>query len=1052
MEELDMSAELAVGTEDAAEERVLPAHRVAGKEQSAAGQEPAGEQAQTPAAEAPQEQALDTSAELAVAAEEVAEQVLPAQGVAGKDQSAAGQEPAGEQAQTPAAEAPQEQAPIQTPKRERGRPRKTEASEWEILEELSVAFAEAGLECPGDLGRDKADGKWHRCRGEGQTGSVSGGCGAYLLEWDERRPRLVAYNFAGDRCSIRLFRHASMTRRESRELERIKKERRKELLRQDKLEADDAAVRAQEEWARLSPLESVCGYLEAKSLQDVYGLRGTADRIAVPLRNADGQLRAIQTITKEDGGFKKLFTKGCRMPGLYFEFPEDPNGTGPIAVGEGLATVGTVVDVMGWHGVVALDCGNLDAVVGAVRELYPKRPVVVLADNDAFWNSDAGGSRPHRKDERRPDEDNVGLVKARAAAQKYGAKLAIPPLAGGKCTDFNDLYVRSGGGEAGARAVKSALEGAHYVPGCSVPHGFRLILNAPEGQTPGLYAEKDTKAGPEIVRVGPPLLVEAHVTGSDGNLGWGLLVSWQDPRGAGHRIAIPRADLATRDRVWLAPLVGGGYMADSGYAGDLQRFLERCEPKRFVTAPAKTGWLDDGISSFVLPERVIGAPAGVDPADIVYSGPVTAMYKRAGTLEEWKNQVAALAVGNVKLTFGLCAAFAGPLLHAVGASNAGFHFVGPSSSGKSTIVQLAHSAWDDFESMGTWRSTDNGKEAEALSRNDTLLCLDEINQANPKSVGSVVYMLGNGQGKARSRKDGSLREQKRFRLVFLSSGEASLESVITSNGGTHMAGMDVRAIHVPVDKHDVMDFHGAGSAGALCGAVKAGARKWHGTAGPAFVERLIPVLADGESKLRHLLRREGLQAIGSDIVRSAGYDADTSDPQIQRISESFALVCVAGMLAVCFGILPESVKIRDACIKIFQECVEFRGGTSSQEETKIVEITSTFLISNEESMFINVDDDGEKEERIISRPIAGFTRYIDGVLHYYVLPKIMHDVWSGIAINEALQVLEKKKFIIPSPSQRGRRHFQQLVTIPGNGTRQWMYCLTIPDAEDAPAA
>ncbi|MCR5258266.1 MAG: DUF927 domain-containing protein, partial [Desulfovibrio sp.] len=128
---------------------------------------------------------------------------------------------------------------------------------------------------------------------------------------------------------------------------------------------------------------------------------------------------------------------------------------------------------------------------------------------------------------------------------------------------------------------------------------------------------------------------------------------------------------------------------------------------------------------------VIGAPDGVDPADIVYSGPVTAMYRRAGTLEEWKRHAAILAAGNAKMTFGLCAAFAGPLLHAVGAANAGFHFVGPSSSGKSTIVQLAHSVWDDFDSMGTWRSTDNGKESEALSRNDTLLCPD----LSPLSLG-----------------------------------------------------------------------------------------------------------------------------------------------------------------------------------------------------------------------------------------------------------------------------------------------------------------------------
>ncbi len=959
------------------------------------------------------------------------------------------------QEQTPAPQAQdgQEQTPVQPPKRGPGRPRKTAvASDWEILEDLSMAFSEAQVQRPDDYGRDKADGKWHRCLVEGQTGSVASGNGEYILHWDDPGcPVLVVYNFSGHVWSKRRYRQGKkMSRAERLEQDRKFKEHVAERLRQEMIEADAAAVRAQKVWSRLSPLQDVSGYLDAKGLADTYGLRGTADCIRVPLRNEAGEIRALQIIVKAGGGgFKKLFTKGCKMPGLFFEFPEDDGASGPIAVGEGLATVGTVVDVMdGWHGVAAMHCGNLDAVVGAVRRLYPNRKLVILADNDAFWINDAQGSRPHRKGERRPDGDNSGVVAARAAAQKHGVKVAVCPIADGKCTDFNDLFVRAGGGEAGAEAVRKALEAAQYVPGCPTPAGFELRMT---GERPGLYSMKEGgMVGFEPVRLGPPILVEGHVRGADGQ-GWGILVAWQDPDGAEHRISLSRADMASRERIWLTRLVDGGYQADSGHAGELLRFLECCEPARRILAPARTGWLDEGQTCFVLPDRVIGAPAGTDPADVAYAGRVTAAaFRHAGTLEDWRRDVASLAAGNPKMTYCLCAAFAGPLLHVIGLNNSGTHLVGPSSTGKTTHLHLANSVWDSYESMGTWRATDNGKEAEAESRNDTLICLDEINEANAKTVGSVVYMLGNGQGKSRSKKDGSLREQKKFRLMFFSSGEVSLESIITAGGGTHMAGMDVRAMPVPLDKNDVKDCHGHGSARDLCDAVQAGARRFYGTAGPAFVERILPVLADAEHELRPMLRRENLRQISAEIIARAGHDADAADPQIQRIAETVSLICVAGLLAQELEIIPKEIEVLNSCITVLHDCIDFRGGTSSQEEMKIIETTASFIFANKDSAFFYIDKSGNVSNT--GRPLAGFKRHIDGIMHYYILPDAMHKIWNGIAINTALRVLEEKKYIIPSPSQRGRRYFQQLTTIPFEGNRRWMYCIVLPDPEDAPEA
>ncbi|MCR5259418.1 MAG: DUF927 domain-containing protein, partial [Desulfovibrio sp.] len=613
----------------------------------------ASEEAQAP--DSPWLQAQDESEDSELQAPQAAGGDAPAQDAEQRrEQNAPAQ--AESEAQAPeipeqdTSEEAQDPEPAQ-PKRGRGRPKRQMPSDLEIRQALATAFGEVDLECPDDFGPGMADGKWHRCRCDGQDCSnIYDGNGEYLLEWNGWQSSILAYNFAGHKWVYRRFGSGQgrMTRAERREQERTIQKRMAERLRQDKAEADEAASRAQAEWERVPELDKVCGYLEAKGLADVYGLRGTAGQILVPLRNEGGELRALQTITRKDGGFEKRFTKGCKMSGLFFEFPED-DSDGPVCIGEGLATVATVVDAMQWHGLAAMDCGNLDAVVGIARRRWPERQIIVLADNDAIWNADAGGARPHRKGDRRPEEENSGIVKARAAAQKYGVKLAVPPVVDGKCTDFNDVYVRKGGGAAGAEAVQAAVEAAQYVPGCPTPAGFELRLEAGPAGEPGLYALKDGKAGPETVLVGPPLLVEGHVRNSRGG-GWGLLVSWRDPDGRDKRISLTRASMASRDRPWLQELVDAGFLANSAQAPDLLKYLESSRPARRFLSPAKTGWLDDGISSFVLPDRVIGAPDGVDPADIVYSGPVTAMYRRAGTLEEWKRHAAILAAGNAKMT------------------------------------------------------------------------------------------------------------------------------------------------------------------------------------------------------------------------------------------------------------------------------------------------------------------------------------------------------------------------------------------------------------------
>ncbi len=956
----------------------------------------------------------------------------------------------------PEAEKEPEAEPKPEAEKKRGRPRKQNPppTDWEILENLAQAFADAGLVRPDDYGKDKADDEWHRCLAEGQTCSQSNGNGSYVLHWDSAvRHTLVCHNFSGGGyTAYRTWRldGKRMSRAERKELERMVRERRDELIRKTKLQADAVARQARASWDLLPPLKDVCGYLESKSLAGTYGLRGTAARMFVPLRNAAGEIRALQTISRNsNGGYTKLFPKGSQMPGLYFEFP-DGNGSGPICIGEGLATVATVVDVTGWQGVAAMNCGNLDAVTGAIRRRWPDRPIVILADNDIVWNNDAvNGPKPHRKGEVRPEEDNSGVVKARAAAQKHGVKVAVCPALAGQCTDFNDLYVRSGGGAAGAAAVKEALASAQYVAGCPVPTGYDLRL---DGEDDGLYCIKE-KDG-DVVRLGPPLIVDGHIHDDNGT-GWGLIVSWTAPDGAGHRLRLTRADMVSRERLWLTHLVDGGYQADSRYAADLLRFLELSQPGRQLLYASQTGWLDSSDHGcFVLPRTVIGAPAGMDPADVAFTGGCrTAQFKVAGTLQEWTEHVATMAIGNSKCTFALCVAFTGPLLHILGIENGGFHLFGSSSVGKSTLLRCALSVWDCNDALSSWRATDNGKEVEAFSRNDTLLCLDEINQSTAKNVGAIAYMLGNGIGKSRSNRNGELREPKRFRLIFLSSGETTLEQVLTSHGEQYMAGMDVRCVNIPVDKSDVKNLHGCSSTGVFMNILRDNSSKYYGTAGIDFVNKLIDLIKNKNSsnekkEIYNLLLTKNLNTSTDIIIESANLNKNEIDPQVRRVAERIAIVASAGSIARRFKILPEEIDVMNSCVDAFKSWIKLRGGTSSHEEKIIVDKTKNFLLSNSDNLFYSIED-GKRIGPTYGE-VIGFKINDEEKLNYYIFPgSIEKRAWDGMNIDTVLSVLKAYGFFSElSEKEKGRRYYQKKKTIPFRGVRVWVYCISIPEDID----
>jgi putative DNA primase/helicase len=112
------------------------------------------------------------------------------------------------------------------------------------------------------------------------------------------------------------------------------------------------------------------------------------------------------------------------------------------------------------------------------------------------------------------------------------------------------------------------------------------------------------------------------------------------------------------------------------------------------------------------------------------------------------------------------------------------HFVGPSTLGKTTALEVGQSTWGGPKFRLTWETTTTGLQAKAMLHTDTLLVLDEIHMVDAKVLHSAIYALVNGYGKSRGNVHAASRPTARWRVLVLSSGEVSSETQLSGSPKT----------------------------------------------------------------------------------------------------------------------------------------------------------------------------------------------------------------------------------------------------------------------------
>ena len=634
-----------------------------------------------------------------------------------------------------------------------------------------------------------------------------------------------------------------------------------------------AAKLATSIWNHAKTAEDDHPYLKQKEVPTI-GLRQTDDgRLIVPVLDQSGRIHSLQFILPEkpEEGTDKFFLKGGKTSGGFFSLPAK-SGTrdGPLLIAEGYATGTSLHLATGYAVLIAFHAGNLEAVARTARSRYPDREIILCADNDC--------------ETVKPDGTpwNPGKEAASRAAQAVGGKLAVCPAHEGKATDFNDLHrLRS------LEAVRAVVEAARKQDAdCPMPEGFFLV---PEGKRAGLY-KLETKPDGEMneIRIGPPLAVKGMTRDSEGNE-WGLMLEWADPDGKKHTWPMPIELLFRQGADWYSALASGGWFGSPVARKKLVDFLAAVRPARRIRCVPRTGW--DNIA-YILPDAVYGSTSGENV--VLQSAHHSDLYRIAGTLDGWR-EIAALSIGNSRLSFALCAAFAGPLLRLAGLEGGGFSFEGGSSSGKTTALQIAASVWGGPEHVRSWRATDNGLENIAVLHNDNVLILDEVGQVNGKILAECAYMLANGQGKGRSSREGNLRKSHSWRLLFLSSGELGLADKLAENGLKSRGGQEVRFVGLAVDTSMLTELHGFPHAGAVVNRLKELTAFHYGHAGRAFLHKLT------ESDTLKTVLSELQLALANTVNRLVPAGADG---QVRRVAQRFALCGLAGGLAMQMEILP----------------------------------------------------------------------------------------------------------------------------------------------------
>ena len=468
-----------------------------------------------------------------------------------------------------------------------------------------------------------------------------------------------------------------------------------------------------------------------------------------------------------------------------------------------------------------------------------------------------------------------------------------------------------------------------------------------------------------------------------------------------------------------------GYILASGQKSKrfLEDYVKLSSPKARIRCVPKIGWHED---AFVLPDETFGNKG---PERILYQSEIADHhFLSSGTVEEWRDSIGKCCAGNSRPVFAISTAFAAPLLHFGGIDSGVDHFFGGSSTGKTSVLQVAASVCGPRDYIRSWRTTDNGLEGVLSGLNDCLSVFDELGQSDPRISGPAAYLIANGQSKSRAGRSGGIRKSVTWRTLALSTGEITITAHMNAGGYSPKAGMLVRFLDIPAEVSPGTVFeelHGFKDGATFSDHLKEVSKKFYGTPLRSYLTGITGMLGNIKSFLR----------TGMNEFLNANLP-EGSEGQVKRVADRFALIACAGELATHFGITGwppgEAEKAASSCFKAW---LQHRGGSGNQERNQILSQVRQFFEAHGSSRFEPFEAD--ENTRIVNR--VGFRKEEESETRFYVLPESFKaDVIKGLNLQTAIRILIEAGWLIPDPDGA---HIPQRERLPGLG-RKRVYVFT----------
>lgn len=548
----------------------------------------------------------------------------------------------------------------------------------------------------------------------------------------------------------------------------------------------------------------------------------------------------------------------------------------------------------------------------------------------------------------------------------------------------------------------------------------------------GLFFQPEPKErGGELI-LPPPKLVsgpfEVLATVRDNNShGWGLRVHWLDQDGVPHTEIVPKGATVGDPSELIRMFVDRGLTVfpDSVCRKKFVEYIARVNVEKRARCVDRIGWHG---SAYVFPDETIGIDGTGE--DVFLADRREHKFGVAGSLDDWKFNIARHAVGNSRLAFAISCPFASVLLSRLGMESGGINLHGKSSKGKTTCALAAGSVMGGPKFQETWRATSNGLESVAAAHNDNFLVLDEQGQALPNEAGEIAYMLANETDKIRSTRGLETRARRHWKLLFLSTAEITLAEKLREIGKTSKTGQDVRLVDVPANPDGLGQvferWDGFRESKDLSDHLRQATSRFYGTPIRSFIKSL-----DGFPDDMVIRTQNWIKAWAEKTV------PPNADSQVKRVADRFAVIAAAGRWATIKGILPwEEDTAEWAAATCFNAWLSQRGGTGAGEHQKGIQAVLEFIDLHGKSRFADKDATGEKVINMAGYRTIGSDGDNDGVCDYLFSPAGWKDACEGHNPTEVAKAMFSAG-LLDATNKGGAFKAQKKVRV--QGVSAWFY-------------